>query len=233
MRDHITQQMIKIRTKYIFGADGARSVVSRSLSFKYVQNPAGPKACNVLLRANLARHVSQERQAGIHWMANPENAVFLGIFAHLRVVRPWDEWVMVAFGPGETNPFEGLSIDDPKLVACVRELVGDDSLHVEILAMDPWTVRDSVAEEYSMSGSNAFVLGDVAHRHPPNFGLGSNTYVQDAYNLAWKVAFVSQGLAGHSLLDTYSQERQPIGVEVVRQSNNQLKSTMMSGEHWE
>ena len=131
---------------------------------------------------------------------------------------------MAAFGPGGSNPFEGLTTDSPELVACVREFVGDDTVEVEILAIDPWTVRESVADEYSKTGLDAYILGDAAHRHPPAYGLGSNTCVQDAYNLAWKTAFVQKGIAGHGLLNTFSQERQPVGADLVRESNDQLRA---------
>lgn len=220
--DHVAHQTIEIRTKYLFGADGARSTVARSLDFNFSSKPAGVKACNVLLRADLNKYMNKERVAALHWVANPGFSTFPGLIGHLRAVRPWDEWVMVAFGPGGSNPFEGLELSDPKLVACVREMVGDDSLPVEIIAMDPWTVRESVATEYSKASSDAYLLGDAAHRHPPAVGLGSNTCIQDAYNLAWKVAFVSKGVAGPSLLQTYSQERQPVGAALVRESNTQL-----------
>jgi hypothetical protein len=131
---------------------------------------------------------------------------------------------MAAFGPGGSNPFEGLTTDSPELVACVREFVGDDTVEVEILAIDPWTVRESVADEYSKTGLDVYILGDAAHRHPPAYGLGSNTCVQDAYNLAWKTAFVQKGIAGHGLLNTFSQERQPVGADLVRESNDQLRA---------
>jgi 2-polyprenyl-6-methoxyphenol hydroxylase-like FAD-dependent oxidoreductase len=52
-------------------------------------------------------------------------------------------------------------------------------------------INDIVATKYAKG--NVFCLGDAVHRHPPSNGLGSNTCVQDAYNLAWKVAYVLQG----------------------------------------
>lgn len=230
VQDHFTQQTIQIRTKYLFGADGARSTVARSLDFKFLSKPGGIKACNVLIRANLAKYMTKERHASLNWIVKPDNKTFPGVVGHLRVVRPWNEWVMVAFGPNGSNPFEGMSTDSPELVACMREFVGDDKLEVEVLAMDPWTVRESVAEEYSKSGSDAYILGDAAHRHPPTFGLGSNTCIQDAYNLAWKTAFVLKGIAGHSLLDSFSQERQLVGADLVRESNDQIRA---NNDIWE
>ncbi|KAF5576833.1 phenol 2-monooxygenase [Fusarium pseudoanthophilum] len=223
VHDHILKQEFKIRTKYLFGADGARSQIARQFDFNFLTQSPGPKACNVLFRADLSRHLTKSRLCGLHWIIQPDRTLFPGVVAHFRAVRPWNEWVLVAFGPQGGNPFEGVSAQNPELVDLIRQLVGDDSLDVEILTLDAWTVRESVAETYSKDDQNLFLLGDAAHRHPPTFGLGSNTCIQDAYNLAWKVAYVSKGWAGPGLLASYSQERQPIGADLVRESNNHIR----------
>jgi hypothetical protein len=66
-------------------------------------------------------------------------------------------------------------------------------------------------------------LGDAVHRHPPLNGLGSNTCIQDAFNLAWKVAYVHKGLADKSILDTYSVERQPVGKAIITRANQAFR----------
>ncbi|KAL3435022.1 FAD binding domain-containing protein [Aspergillus tetrazonus] len=120
---------------------------------------------------------------------------------------------------------DGMTVNNsPELVKLLHALIGDDSVEIEILAVDPWTVRESVAEEYRYSRENIFLLGDAAHRHPPAFGLGLNTAIQDAYNLAWKVAYVSKSLAGPEQLGSYSAERQPVGAVLVRESNNGIRA---------
>ncbi|KAI1055524.1 hypothetical protein LB506_011415 [Fusarium annulatum] len=221
--DHILKQEFKIRTKYLFGADGARSEIARQFDFQFLTQNPGPKACNVLFRADLANHLAESRLCGLHWIIQPDRTLFPGVVAHLRAVRPWNEWVLVAFGGQGNNPFEGLTTQSQELVDLIRQLVGDNSLDVEILTLDAWTVRESVAASYSKDDRTLFLLGDAAHRHPPTFGLGSNTCIQDAYNLAWKVAYVSKGWAGPGLLSSYSQERQPVGADLVRESNNQIR----------
>ncbi|WP_328941077.1 FAD-dependent monooxygenase [Streptomyces sp. NBC_00250] len=60
-----------------------------------------------------------------------------------------------------------------------------------------------------------FVAGDAAHIHPPTGAQGMNTGVQDAANLAWKLALVVRGEAGPALLGSYDAERRPVGEEVV------------------
>ncbi|MFD4246265.1 FAD-dependent oxidoreductase [Streptomyces sp. NPDC058525] len=62
-----------------------------------------------------------------------------------------------------------------------------------------------------MHEGRCFVAGDAAHVHSPASGQGMNTGVQEAYNLAWKLAQVEQGWAGRELLDTYGEERVPVG----------------------
>lgn len=61
------------------------------------------------------------------------------------------------------------------------------------------------------------------HRHPPFNGLGSNTCIQDAFNLAWKLAYVEQGLASTELLASFSDERQPIGAGIIQRANQGLR----------
>jgi 2-polyprenyl-6-methoxyphenol hydroxylase-like FAD-dependent oxidoreductase len=60
-----------------------------------------------------------------------------------------------------------------------------------------------------------FIAGDAAHIHPPTGGQGMNTGIQDAYNLAWKLALVLRGRGRSELLDTYDAERHPVGSDVV------------------
>ncbi|CAM5772187.1 Flavin-dependent monooxygenase [Labrys miyagiensis] len=64
-----------------------------------------------------------------------------------------------------------------------------------------------------------FIAGDAAHIHPPTGGQGMNTGIQDAYNLAWKLALVLAGKASTNLLDSYDAERRPVGEEVLARTH--------------
>jgi 2,4-dichlorophenol 6-monooxygenase len=68
-----------------------------------------------------------------------------------------------------------------------------------------------------------FCAGDAVHRHPPSNGLGSNTSIQDSWNLAWKLAYVLRGTAGQELLDSYDAERAPVGRQVVLRANQSIE----------
>jgi hypothetical protein len=73
------------------------------------------------------------------------------------------------------------------------------------------------------------LAGDAAHVHSPAGGQGMNTGMQDAANLAWKIALVQRGAASAELLTTYHDERHPVGAAVVRQSGLLLKAGMATG----
>ncbi|WP_395292487.1 FAD-dependent monooxygenase [Kitasatospora hibisci] len=74
--------------------------------------------------------------------------------------------------------------------------------------LSTWRVNVRMAERYREG--RVFLAGDCAHVHPTAGGLGMNTGIQDAWNLAWKLGYVVRGQAGPALLDTYQEERLPI-----------------------
>lgn len=71
-----------------------------------------------------------------------------------------------------------------------------------------------------------FLAGDAAHIHPPVGGQGMNTGLQDAHNLAWKLALASRGLAVPGLLDSYSEERRAVGLDVVENTSRALNEAL-------
>lgn len=73
---------------------------------------------------------------------------------------------------------------------------------------------------------NRHCFGDATHRHPPFNGLGSNTCIQDAFNLAWKIAYVESGKASPKILESFSVERQPVGKDVITRANQGLRDHM-------
>lgn len=229
VKDLIRDDTYRIRTKFLFGADGGRSQVAKSTDAKLASQPSQGIACNILFKADLS-HLMEEKQAQLHTIINPAANSRFGNGPIIRMIRPFHEWMLVTFFPGITSdqdPFKGVSPEDPELISWVRDKVGlDDNpltkdIEVKVHRLDPWVVRETVAEDY-IPQENAFLMGDAAHRHPPSYGLGSNTCVQDGYNLGWKAAFVAKGLAGPGLLKTYNTERQPVGAQLVREANECL-----------
>src|ERR687889_718590 len=112
-------------------------------------------------------------------------------------------------------------LSDDLVLDRIRTLVGDPDLEAEIVRKSLWYVNQQHATNYQVG--RVFCGGDATHRHPPSSGLGSNTSVQDAFNLAWKVAFVVKGHAGPGLLDSYTPERAPVGKQIVARANQSRK----------
>src|SRR5215213_2309950 len=102
-----------------------------------------------------------------------------------------------------------------------RDLIGDDTVPIEIQDISLWTNNRAYMTRYREG--RVFCMGDACHRHPPSNGLGSNTSIQDAYNLAWKLALVLEGKADPSLLETYDDERAPIGRQIVERANKSIE----------
>jgi 2-polyprenyl-6-methoxyphenol hydroxylase-like FAD-dependent oxidoreductase len=78
-------------------------------------------------------------------------------------------------------------------------------------------ISHRIVPQYSVG--RVFIAGDAAHIHPPTGGQGMNTGIQDAYNLAWKLALVIHGSADAQLLDSYNAERLPVGQAVVARTH--------------
>ncbi|KAK5061390.1 hypothetical protein LTR84_007932 [Exophiala bonariae] len=211
VKDNVFGSIHRIRCRYLFGADGARSRILRQLDLPLKQNPGGGLAWNVLVKADLSKFI-RHRQGNLHWcyqhdLEHPDFA-WIGF---PRMVKPWDEWVFIMF------PAPGYQANVPptreQWEKRISQIIGDATVEIKILDVSKWLVNNIWAEKYAMG--NVFCLGDAVHRHPPANGLGSNTCVQDAFNLAWKVAYVLKGMAGPGLLESYEEERQPVGAGVV------------------
>ena len=220
IRDMITGQIYRVRSKYLFGCDGARSQVMRQLDIPLKKDPGQGLAINLLVEADLTK-LMEYRTGNLHWIFTPElEHPPWGWSCLARMVKAWNEWMFIFLPePG----FEDFRVrpTNEEYLRRARECIGDDSIPIKILDVAKWYINEIVAERYS--DGNVFCMGDAAHRHPPFNGLGSNTCVQDAYNLAWKIALVERGIAKSSLLETFSAERQPIGEGVIRRANQGLR----------
>jgi 2,4-dichlorophenol 6-monooxygenase len=213
VRDRLIGREYTIRAKYLVGADGARSKVAADidLPFEGAMDIAG--SMNITFKADIAEYVNH-RPSVLYWVIQP-GANVGGIGAGLvRMVRPWDEWLIVW---GYDINSEPPAVDEAEAAKIVRQLLGIPDLKVEITGTSLWGNNEMYATH--LQKGRVFCAGDAVHRHPPSNGLGSNTSIQDSYNLAWKLAAVLNGHADQSLLDTYSQERAPVAKRIVTRAN--------------
>ena len=213
LRDLQNSREYQVRARYLVGADGAKSKVMDDAGLKLEGQLARAATAYVLFRADLTRYVAH-RPSILYWIVT-SNAAFGEIgMGLLRAIEPWNQWIAgwgFDFAKGEPD------FSPEEVTRRVRLLVGDPNLEIEIDSTSVWYVNQAHAPIYSKG--RVFCGGDAVHRHPPSSGLGSNTCMQDAFNLAWKLAFVVKGHAGEGLLDSYTLERAPVGAQIVARAN--------------
>ncbi|MDF1709074.1 MAG: FAD-dependent monooxygenase [Paracoccaceae bacterium] len=215
-RDRLTGKEITIRSRYLIGADGGNSKVAEICGLPFEGQMGVGGSMNILFRADLSKYVAH-RPSVLYWVMQPgANVGGIGM-GLVRMVRPWNEWLIVwGYDINEPAPV----VDAAMATQVARQLVGDPDLEIELLSANTWTVNNMYATH--MQTDRVFIMGDAAHRHPPSNGLGSNTSIQDAFNLAWKLALAVKGKAGAELLRTYSQERAPIAKQIVTRANQSI-----------
>src|SRR5437016_3412302 len=197
-----------LAARYACGADGGRSTVASQLGFPFHGQMGLGASVNVWLEADLTRYTAH-RPGVLYWISQPGSDFWVGSGTWI-CVKPWTEWVMLfMYDPAQGEP----DLSSEALLARAHQTIGDPAVEVKIKSVGEWQINHVVAERYRQG--RVFLAGDAAHRHPPANGLGSNTSVQDAYSLAWKLRMVLSGQAGEHLLDSYHDERQPVGKQVV------------------
>lgn len=207
-----TGEVLTIRSRFLIGADGARSAVIEHLGIP-IDGKQLNTAFNVHIKADLSRYL-EVRPGCLNWILNPDAPQWSAV-GNFRMVRPWNEFV-VSLHPATKDgaPFEPTNKD---IVTRLHQMIGDDTVPIEILSSFRWTINDQVAQCWQKG--NVICIGDAVHRHPPINGLGSNTCISDAMNIAWKLAYVLKDIAHPRILDTITLERKPVGDGVVRRAN--------------
>ena len=204
------------RFRYVIGCDGAHSAVRHALGISF-EGDAFPM---MFMLGDV--HIDWDLPQGLA----------------LRALRPVENWapdMFIAIPLPEPGRYRvstlakpeladaggtehGIQSDAPGPDLAALQQVADDLLPDRPRLSDlRWSslFRISMRLADGYRSGRVFIAGDAAHIHPPTGGQGMNTGIQDAYNLAWKLALVAKGIAPESLLDSYEAERRPVGAEVV------------------
>jgi len=200
---------------YVLACDGANSTVRKALAIE-MEGPASlARFASAYFTANLDKFLA-ERSGPVHFIAGPD---FRGAVIGFDLATTW---AVMCVMPADASPAE-FSADVMREL--IRRAVGDPDLEVELMGVGSWNMSAQVAMEFARGPF--FLVGDAAHRFPPTGGLGLNTGVQDAHNIAWKLAFVHQGWAPQKLLDAYALERRPVA---LRNRDHSLTNAMSMAE---
>lgn len=200
-----------ITADYLVAADGAHSAIRDALGIGVRRIGQFGHAVSILFTADLEEVVGDRR-----FFACVVDAVENGIM----VRRDDHRWQLVA----AFHPERGERLEDFTEARCAELIcaaAGVVSLDIAVTSVLPWEVNAQVAER--LVKGRVFLAGDAAHTTTPWGGLGANTGIQDAHNLAWKLAAVLNGAAAASLLDSYHAERHPIAELTVRHAVSLLR----------
>ncbi|MFF4322869.1 FAD-dependent monooxygenase [Streptomyces sp. NPDC001568] len=203
--DRSTGRRRTVRCAYLLGADGTRSPVREALGIGLRGRRGEPRFLSAVFAADLDRVLRGRRPTA--------------------VVLPGSEVLFARGTPGEPlweygvpdSPFVEGAEDGAALVRFARERIravtGMPELEPDVRSVLRWGASAVVAERFREG--RVLLLGDAAHTMPVIGGLGGNTGIQDAHNLAWKLAAVRRGNAGASLLDTYDTERSHVAAHTL------------------
>ena len=185
--------------QYVVGCDGSRSTIREQAGI--IQTRADHDRLMVLLVfRSEGLHELLKRFPGksFYNVLHPDLKGYWQFFGRVDLGTTWFFHAPVPLGTTKDNyDFRGL------LFGAVGAEFDVDFEHIGF-----WDLRFAVADSYR--AGRAFIAGDAAHSHPPYGGYGINTGLEDARNLGWKLAATLQGWGGPGLLDTYSEERQPV-----------------------
>jgi NADPH-dependent dioxygenase len=185
---------------WLVGTDGAHSSVRKQLGLRLVG-----ASTRIWLNADVVLDVDLP--------SDSNHLIHTGTGTLLLVPFPEpDKWRVI-------DTVDVDSAEDPEVVRSRLARKLSAALRRPVRVSPPtwvsvFTVQQRMVER--MRSGRCFVAGDAAHVHSPASGQGMNTGIQDAYNLAWKLADVVRGLADEQILDSYDAERMPIGAALLR-----------------
>ncbi|TKI86216.1 FAD-dependent oxidoreductase [Bacillus mycoides] len=201
IRNRDTKEESMIHCDYVIAADGAKSKIREQLGILTEgRGTIGGYYMNIYFEADLSEFIKGDA-FGFTMILHPE------VLGALIPVDNESKWIYhVAYDPVKGERPEDFSIERCKQI--IQTAIGSMDIKPEIVSVLPWEASESTAVKFQ--DNRIFLVGDSAHIMPPTGGFGSNTGIQDAHNLTWKLAAVIKGKANPKLLETYHEERYPV-----------------------
>jgi putative polyketide hydroxylase len=216
IRERSSGEEYIVRAQYLIAADGAHSFIGRELGVVMEGRGTLGHSVNIYFRADRGSLV-RGREFFLCFIENAE--VHNGV---LFDVGNTDRWILnVPYDP-ENDP-TAREFTPECCKELVRKAIGLPQLDFEIRGILLWEAAARVAEKFQYG--RVFLAGDAAHVMPPHDSFGMNAGIQDAQNLAWKLAAVLKGQADSALLATYDAERRPVAQFTTEQAGLRSDNT--------
>ena len=202
-----------VRARYLIAADGAHSPIRERLGVRVLGHGSFSDSITIYFRADV-RRLMGDRNLSVVYVFGPRLQGFfrfsIDLQAGFLVVNSTVD------DEGTRSVRIGEDMSPATCIRYVREALGDPDIPVEIENVQRWSASAEYAER--LREGRVFIAGDAAHVMPPTGGFGGNCGIEDGYNLAWKLAYVLDGVADEELLTTYDPERQPVGEFTTEQA---------------
>lgn len=210
IRDRVSGKTHRVRTKYMVGADGNKSGTRTQLGIGQHGEGTLYHLISVVFDAEIYELFTAQN-AHMCFFANDTVSgslvLYPGTFRRPHIYR-----LDVIYDPEEETIED---YPEERVISLVRAAIGIPDIPVTIKKILTWEMAGRVADRFQEG--RVFLVGDSARVQPPSGGLGGNTGIAEAQNLAWKLAAVLRGEAGSDLLATYDAERRPIATYTVEQ----------------
>ena len=210
-----------VRARYLVGADGAHSAVRKGLGLTF----EGAAFEEQYMLGDLEVDWSMPRGYGIRSMHQTDGTTddvlvcipLPGRTRYRMSMLVPDELLAASPSDGLAHGFEGARKPELRHIQAVLDRLSPEPTTAHNLRWSSvFRISHRIVDAYGRG--RVFIAGDAAHIHPPTGAQGMNTGIQDAHNLAWKLALAVTGYAAPGLLDSYDAERRPVGEEVVRRT---------------
>ena len=203
-RDLDSGHIRTVRAQFLVAADGSQSKIRQQLSIGQHGTGSMGQFISMIFEADIME-LFRERHAVMCFLSNETIAMGSLVPYPGSSARPDLFRSDVGYDP-ETETLEDYS--EARCLQLIRAAVGIPDLSARLKAVLPWEMNALVADRFQQG--RIFLVGDAARTQPPSGGLGGNTGIAEAHNLAWKLAAVLRRQAGEALLATYDTERRPL-----------------------
>lgn len=217
-----------MRARYLIGADGAHSVVRKALGCTFEgaafeeQYMLGDVEVDWSLPRGFALRAMHQTDGTTDDLLVCIPLPGRGRYRMSMLVPP-ELSSTPAGGDGVAHGFEGSRAPQLEDIQKVLDRLSPEPVTARTLRWSSvFRISHRIVDSYG--SGRVFIAGDAAHIHPPTGAQGMNTGIQDAHNLAWKVALAVRGQAADGLLASYDLERRPVGEEVVGRTVRSARS---------
>ncbi|MEV6390628.1 FAD-dependent monooxygenase [Nocardia xishanensis] len=222
----------RVQAEYLIGCDGAHSIVRKGLGLSF----EGAAFAEQYMLGDVELDWSMPRGYGIRSMHRTDGVtddllvcIPLPGANRYRVSMLVPEELATAPLGGVEHGFEGSHPPELHHIQAVLDRLAPEPVSASSLRWSSvFRISHRIVDSYSRA--RVFVAGDAAHIHPPTGAQGMNTGIQDAHNLAWKLALTLAGIGAPDLLASYDAERRPVGADVVGRTVRSAREGIGAGE---